>query len=142
MNPTEFGVRILEVAAAHSSRRLTIEELAVKADTTPARIYKKLQDLEFRELFIETMKTSLLGDVPEILNSFVGLAKAGSFKHGKLVLQVAQIYEDKKTLTANVHVDAVPFKNDEDRRAFLAATVGELVSGGDSDDDSDDDTDD
>jgi len=134
MGLTELETRLLKTAAASGSR-ITVEQLAKKAGCQADTIHRRLQNEEFRSLFIETMKSSLTAEVPAVLNSFVEAAKAGSFQHGKLVLEIAGAYSDKKEIKANIGVSEgeSPFKDDDDRKAFLKETLGKLNLDGEGD---------
>ena len=54
-------------------------------------------------------------------------AKAGSFKHGKLILELSGLYNEETNLNVNatVAVGESPFKSEEDRSKFLKATLQE-----------------
>ncbi len=130
MGLTGLETKLLKAVVAPAGRRLSIEELAETVSCKPDTIYQRLTDNpDFRELFKEALTGSLTGEVPEILNAFSDQAKSGSFKHGKLILEITGVYkEDKKhTLDVNVHEAEMPFKSDEERRAFLQATLSEVL---------------
>lgn len=121
--------RILKAVRETARSRITLESLAEKAKCKPDIIYKRLEENEeFNRLFKETMVTSLLVEVPEILHVFVEKAKEGSFKHGKLILDIAGVYEEKKKIDLNgtVNVEESPFASPEERREFLKATLARL----------------
>lgn len=126
---TELEQNILKTAAQLEGKRFTIEEIADKVGCSPLTIHKRLQDEEFRELFLDTLKNSLSAEVPEVLNSFVERAKGGSFKHGKLVLEIAGVYKEKKEIKGDfgLHSGESPFENDEERRHFLKDTLSRAL---------------
>ena len=139
MGLTGLEARLLKAIATPIGRRLSVEELADAASCKPDTIYQRLQENpEFHELFKQALTGSLTAEIPEILNAFTQHAKGGSFKHGKLILELAGIYkEDKKqTLAINVHESEVPFKNDEERHKFLQATLSDVLLKEESEDDS------
>ena len=119
---------ILEVAARYSgNRRLTIQEISMESGVDESTIHNKMQDEEFRGLFIETARNSLISDVPEILNAFSEQAKAGSYQHGKLILELTGLYTDTKNIVADVGMSEregkSAWKNKEERDAFLRETL-------------------
>ena len=92
-------------------------------------VAKKLQVPEFRQLFVEAIKSSLIGETPAILHTFVSAAKEGSFKHGKLILEMTGVHTDKQKveMSGQVEINDTLFKTDEERISFLKETVGEFV---------------
>lgn len=135
---TELETRILKVVVSAGGHRLSIEELANEVGCTADTVYKRLSDKpEFQELFKEALVNSLTAELPGIFGSFVDEAKAGSFKHGKLLMELTGVYKEDKNSTINVNMREAeePFKSDEDRRSFLKATLsGLLQEESDSDD--------
>ena len=126
---TDVEERILLVAGDYSpGGRLSAEELAEKADTSVQVVYEKLQDPQFRDMFLEVMTNSLSAEVPSILNAFVSKGKEGSFKHGKLLLEIAGVYHEKKEIKGKVGVSdsEEPFKDEEQKTAFMQDTLKRL----------------
>ncbi len=126
---SNLDTKILKAAALKADgNRLSVEEIAVNVGCTPDTIHKRLQSDEFRGLFIETVKNSLVSEIPKVLNAFVSKAVSGSFQHGKLVLEIAGAYTETKNIKADLGIKEgeSPFKNDEERRAFLSETLGKL----------------
>jgi hypothetical protein len=131
---SELEEKLLAVAASAGGNRLTIQELADKCKCKPATIHKKLQEEEFKQLFLETLKGSLISDIPDILNSFVKEAKDGSFKHGELLLELAGVH--KKEVNANVGIkfrqiegDENPFTDESEKVKFLKGVLARLSAG-------------
>lgn len=129
MGLTELETRVLKAASKESGRRLTVEELSKKVGCSPGTIYQRLQNKEFRQLFMETMRNSVAEAVPEVLNAFSDKAKEGEFKHGKLLLEIAGIYEEKKNITAEVGItEESPFKDEKESKEFLKKTLAKAIS--------------
>jgi hypothetical protein len=128
---SDLEEKLLAAAAAAGGKRLTILELSEKCRCKPATIHKKLQEDTFRQLFLETLKGGLVADVPDILSAFVSEAKAGSYKHGELLLDIAGIH--KKEVNANIGVkfkqtegDENPFGDDKEKAKFLRGILTRL----------------
>ena len=124
--------KILKFASQSGQKghdRLTIEQIALDTGCTEDYIYSKLSDVTFRGLFFETLKTSLAVEVPAILQMFVKEAKGGSFKHGKLILEIAGVYNEETNinLKAKVDLEGSPFASEEDKAKFVRATFGGLL---------------
>jgi len=113
-----------------SSNRMTLDDLAEKTGRSPQFVYEKLKDPEFRAVFVEGLKTSLVAETPEILKKFAELGKEGSYKHGKLILEITKVYseETKVNVDANVTTTENPFKNEEDKAEFMKATLEKYIN--------------
>lgn len=132
MKLSRRDIRILKFAAQAGGTdmdRFTLEQIANDSGCTVEFIHKRLSDFEFRNLFFETLKTSLAVETPAILQKFVMEAKSGSFKHGKLILELAGLYNEETNVNvnANVTVGESPFRSAEDRSKFLQATLKEYL---------------
>lgn len=132
MKLSRRDIKILQFAAQASGThmdRFTLEQISKDAGCTVEFIHKRLSDFEFRSLFFETLKTSLAVETPAILQKFVLEAKSGSFKHGKLILELAGLYNEETNVNvnANVTVGESPFRSAEDRSKFLQATLKEYL---------------
>ena len=127
LNLTELEEKLLKVAANRGGR-LSLEELARDAECDVAQIYKRLQNNSFRTLFTETLRHSLSAEVPGILNAFIAEAHKGSFKHGKLLLEIAQMYTEEKKVTGDFSVreSESPFVSEEEKKKFAEQTLGKL----------------
>lgn len=121
--------KILTAALECGQQRLTAEAIAGIAGCSAALVCKKLQRPEFRQLFVEAVQSSLVVETPAILHTFTQAAKEGSFKHGKLVLEMAGVYQEKQKveLGGKVEVGDSPFKTDDERREFLESTVSRYL---------------
>ncbi len=135
MQVSDKDKRILGAALEAGQYRLSVEGVAQKADVPVADLRKRLKDPQFHQLFIETMQSGLLVDTPEILEAFVTEAKAGSFRHGKLILEITGIYSEKKqvNLGGKLEIGESPFGSDEERRAFLLNTLKDDIKGASTD---------
>jgi len=80
-------------------------------------------------LFITSITNSLVMETPAILHTFTEAAKEGSFKHGKMILEITGVYQEKQRveLGGKIEVGDSPFKDDDERISFLKATVGDYL---------------
>lgn len=122
--------KILKAALKCGEQKLTIGTLAEESGVKTSVLCEKLKSPEFRALFVETMKSAITAEAPAILYTFTQAAKEGSFQHGKLLLELTGVYNEKQKieLGGKVEFSESPFKSDEDRRAFLEATINKKVS--------------
>lgn len=129
MDLTILEEKILKTLATMTdNRRVSIYELAKKVGCTEDTILKRLQKPEFRGIFMETLKNTLVSEVPEILNAFMEQAKAGSFKHGKLIFEMTDFYHEKKETKIDIGLQTGEsvFKDDDERKTLLMETLGRL----------------
>lgn len=126
---TKKDKKILQVASQMGNmgmNRLTVEQIAKEAGTRADFIYERLSDAEFKRLFFETLRSSLAIETPAILKKFVEEAKKGSFKHGKLILEISGLYSEETNINLRGKLDVTesPFESDMDRAEFLKDTLG------------------
>lgn len=124
--------RILRFASQSGNlgrARMTAEQIARDAECSEDYLYDRLNDTMFRTLFFETLRASLAVETPAILHKFVEAAKEGSFRHGKLILEIAGVYSEETSLNlkAEVGVAGSPFESDDEKAAFVKATFGKLL---------------
>ena len=125
--------KILQFAAQSGGmglERLTVEQISKGTGCSADFIYKRLADPDFKTLFFETLKTSLAVETPAILKTFVEAAKSGSFKHGKLILELAGLYSEEANLNLKTKVELgeSPFKSEEAKVNFIKATLGKYLT--------------
>lgn len=121
--------KILATVRSCGQDNLTADVLALKAGIKIEKLYEVLADPEFREIFNGVVRTSVLAETPAILHKFIEEGKQGSFPHGKLVLELAGIHQDKQKLEleGNVEFTETPFKSDDEKRAFVEATLSKIT---------------
>ena len=118
--------KLLQIAVrSGQDKRLSIRDIAEEAGRTDSFVYSRLQDEQFRAMWMEALKTSLVAETPAILQKFTEMAKNGSFQHGKLILEIAGVADNEKrvTMNANIRVTEQPFKDDEQKESFIKATL-------------------
>lgn len=121
------GEKIIRALAAAGQRRISVEELSKLSGVGVDIIYRKLEDPDFKGLFLETLKNAIVSETPEIIYAFIEKAKKGQFKQGKLLLEISGLYTEKKEVSAEVKTTEVPFKTDEERKKFIEATFAGYI---------------
>jgi hypothetical protein len=122
--------KLLAAVVKCGQNYLTAGSLAKEAGVSIKFVCEQLKDPEFRAMFTELVCSSLVAETPAILHTFAKLGKEGSFQHGKLILEIAGVHQDKQRveLDAKVDISESPFGSDEERREFLEGTLGKLGS--------------
>lgn len=121
--------KMLQTALNSGGHRVTLEVLAKESGRSINYVYQKLQEPTFKELFMEALRGSLLAEVPEIMGAFVMKAKEGSFSHGKLLLEIAGIYNNESNINIKAQIEAkqAPMLNESEKAAFVRATLAEYL---------------
>ena len=125
--------RILKAATRNLGR---VEDIADAAGCSTTTVYKAMQKLEFRQAFNEALRGNLVSEVPQILKAFAEEARQGSYKHGKLILEMTETYvpPTKKVdakIDAQIDSDDSMFGSAEERKDFIRS----LASDSDGDED-------
>lgn len=61
--------------------------------------YKVIDKEEFRNLYERLSKNLVKDSIGLIINTFVSKAQDGSFQHGKVILEMAGIYNEKQDIS-------------------------------------------
>lgn len=120
--------KMLQTALNSGGKRVTLELLAKDCNRSVNFVYQKLQEPAFKELFMDALRGSLLAEVPEIMGAFVTKAKEGSFPHGKLLLEIAGIYNNESNLNIRAQIEAkqAPMMSEDEKMEFVRATLAEF----------------
>jgi hypothetical protein len=94
--PTTCERRILEVLLDPNNRLKTVTDICRLAECDRTTYYKAFSKPEFVELVKEQSKNLATKHVAQIMNAFVKEAQRGSFQHGKVILEMADIYVEKQ----------------------------------------------
>lgn len=123
--------KILKAALKCGEQKLTVKALSELAGVKPEYVCEKMRNPEFRELFIEALHTAVTAETPAILHSFTQAAKEGSFQHGKLILELTGVHQDKQKIDLNAKIESSEalFKTDEEKAAFMEATFKRVSKG-------------
>ncbi len=119
---TAVEERILAVAALG---RMRVGDLAKKAKCSPKTVYKSMQKLEFREMFTAALRGNLHAETPSIVDVFVREALAGSYQHGKTILEITGVHTPKQQIDAalNVTSEDTPWKDEAEFQEFAKETL-------------------
>lgn len=125
MDLTKTEKNILKAVGECGQTTLTAHAIADKAGCSPAFVCEKLKDPEFKVMFREMIEASLSAETPQILQTFSDQAKQGSFKHGKLILELTGVYSEKQRveMSGRVDVGVDIFKDEEEKNSFIRSTL-------------------
>lgn len=122
--------KLLQVAVeSGAGMRLTVEDLAEMSGRSVKFVYERLMDPQFRSMFYEALRSSMTAEVPAILNKFAALGREGSFKHGKLILEISGMYNEESTVNVNASVTSSNgvFKSEQEKDDFFKATLVKYI---------------
>lgn len=128
MEISELDKKILKALHETGQSQLTASIIAEKADCSVADVCERLRDPEFKSMYKEILESSLTAETPQILHAMAAKAKQGSFKEAKLILELTGVYSEKQRVEMSGGVDITidAFKSEEERKAFVEATLGKI----------------
>ncbi len=132
---SQLEKKILKAVGECGQEMVTLHEIAQKAGCSPVKVCEKLKNPEFKTMFREVLEAGIAAEAPEILRSFTELAKNGSYQHGKLLLELSGIYSEKQKIemSGTVDIGDSPFKNDDEKQAFIENTLKQVKNLGQKD---------
>ena len=103
--PTPCEQRILEALLDPKNRRKTVTELCRIAEVDRKTYYNAYQKPEFVALVKDESRRLVLAAVLPTIHAFSKEAKKGSYQHGKVLLEMAGVYCEKKETKAEVQAN-------------------------------------
>lgn len=108
--PTEKEKALLEILINPDYRMKSITDICKAAKCTRNIYYTAFEKPEFVKLYKELSESIVQQSIAPVINAFVREAKRGSFNHGKVLLEMAGLYnkkDDDDTKTINL-IHSVP----------------------------------
>lgn len=93
---TEAEEKLLEVLLSPENRMKNITEICHITGISRMTYYRAFEKPEFVERYKRESKELVNKAVAPVVNAFIREAKRGSFQHGKVLLEMAGMYEEKK----------------------------------------------
>ncbi len=93
--PTPCEQRILEVLLNPENRDKTVKEKCRIAEVDRKTYYKAFKKPEFADLVKDESRQLVLAAVLPIIHTFIKKGKKGSYQHGKVILEMAGLYQEK-----------------------------------------------
>ena len=118
--PTEKEKTLLEVLINPDYRMKSITDICKAAKCTRNIYYTAFAKPEFVEIYKELSESIVKQSIAPVINAFVREAKRGSFNHGKVLLEMAGLYnkkdddDDTKTINLIHSVPRPPKDGDEE----------------------------
>jgi hypothetical protein len=102
--PSENELKLLKTLLNPKNRNLSITEKTEQAGISRQMYYYYMKKQGFVDLLRKASKNLVVSEIPDIIHAFVNEAKKGSFKHGKLLLEMSEMYSDKIEISStSVH---------------------------------------
>jgi len=94
--PTLCEQKLLEVLLDPNNRLKSVTDICKTVECSRTTYYEAFAKPEFVELVKEKSKGLATKHVAQVMNAFVKEAQRGSFQHGKVILEMADIYVEKQ----------------------------------------------
>lgn len=91
-----------------ASRLKTVTEICEAAGCSRNCYYESFKKTEFAELVRQRSKELVARAAPMLVNAFLREALRGSFQHGKVLLEMAELYQESKALTGANGAPLIP----------------------------------
>ena len=101
--PTEKEKALLEVLINPDYRMKSITDICKIAKCSRFTYYEAFSKPDFVDEYNRRSADLVKQSVGSVLNTFIREAQRGSFQHGKIVLEMAGLYNDKLEITGQVN---------------------------------------
>jgi len=92
--PTRKEERLIEALLNPNNREKTITEVCDIAGCNRRTYYRAFEKPGFVELYRKRAKALASKYLGQVMNAFVREAAKGSFQHGKVILEMAEVYKE------------------------------------------------
>jgi hypothetical protein len=123
--PTTAEKKLLEVLLDPRYRMKSITDICSIAQIGRTTYYEAFSKPQFVEIYKQRSIELVKQQVAPVINAFVQEAKRGSFQHGKVLLEMADLYSEKKQLE-HTGKDGGPIQIEEMSAEERAARIEEL----------------
>ena len=103
--PTKAEERLLAAKLDPTNRLKTVVDLCKVAKIDPQTYYNAFRKQGFRQFYREAVIDVFRRDAAEVAHAMVKEAKHGNFQHGKLSLEMADIYTEELHVTTESYTD-------------------------------------
>lgn len=101
--PTEKEKSLLEVLINPDYRMKSITDICKIAKCSRFTYYEAFSKPEFVEEYNRRSADLVKQSVGSVLNTFIREAQRGSFQHGKVILEMAGMYNDKIEISGKIN---------------------------------------
>ena len=123
--PTPSEEKLLEVLLNPQHRMKSITDICKIAEISRTTYYEAFSKPQFVEIYKQRSIELVKQQVAPVINAFVQEAKRGSFQHGKVLLEMADLYSEKKQFE-HTGRDGGPIQIEEMSAEERAARIAEL----------------
>lgn len=123
--PTVKEAAILEILLNPEHRMKSITDICKLAGCSRNVYYEAFSKPDFRALYESKVKDLVKQSIGPILNTFVKEALRGNFQHGKVLLEMAGLYNEKATVDVAVSGD---INLNNMTRTEMRARIADLLS--------------
>jgi hypothetical protein len=103
--PTEKEKNLLEVLINPENRMKSITDICKLAKCTRPVYYEAFAKPEFVEIYNKQSVDLVKQNAASILNTFIREAQRGSFQHGKVLLEMAGLYNEKQDIKLSGQIE-------------------------------------
>lgn len=96
--PTRVEKALLDVLLNPKFRLKPVTVICKEANCSRTAYYNSMSNPKFKEYYKEMSVRLVEASIGPVVNSFVLEAKKGSYNHGKIILEMAGLYSDKKKI--------------------------------------------
>lgn len=104
---TRAGEKLIETLLDPRNRTKSVSDICKLAETSRTTYYKLFADETFVKEYKRQSKELITQNVGSVINTFINEAKRGSFQHGKVILEMADMYTEKKEIDATVTMPSI-----------------------------------
>lgn len=97
-NPTRAEEKVLEVLLNPTNRMKSVTEICKIAKISRETYYNAFEKPEFTKLYNDMSLQCIKRSIGPVINAFIHKAKRGSYTHGKVILEMAGLYTEKKKI--------------------------------------------
>lgn len=123
--PTPSEEKLLEVLLNPQYRMKSITDICKIAEISRTTYYEAFSKPGFNEIYKQKSIELVKQQVAPVINAFVAEAKRGSFQHGKVLLEMADLYSEKKQFE-HTGKDGGPIRVEDMSAEERAARIAEL----------------
>ena len=103
--PTEKEKCLLDILLNPENRMKNVTEICKLAKCTRPVYYDAFAKPEFVEIYKQKSIDLVKQCVAPLINTFIREAQRGSFQHGKVLLEMSEVFTDKLSIEGSVKLD-------------------------------------
>ena len=105
--PSQNEVTLLEILLNPENRMKSITDICKLGKFSRDFYYRTMKKKDFKAYYKEMTRDLIHESVGPIVNAFIKEAKRGSFQHGRILLEMAEIYTEKTEIIGDQKLNVV-----------------------------------